>query len=546
MGFPPTLRNLSTTMTLRGIHLFKQCLREAACVKTMPKPRQSFPAMRRSYCSKTCATGAMLGLVLVATGWAQTPESIGPFPSESVELNNATGSQPLPPPASWPAEGPAEVINTRQPVVADIHIFGNETISTDKVYSYIRTRKGRMFDAEILQQDKSNLMTKGMFRDVLIATQQTAHGIVVTFEVFERPTIHYIVFLGDRGIGEKTLRKEIGLKEKDALNLYAVEEARRKLEDLYRRKGYPKAQVMVTEGNRTEDRGVVFAISEGPLQRIKSVDFVGNSDIASDSRLKTQIESKPGYLRFLFGGKLDQDKITADKDKLTAYYRSLGFFRARVGCIPTFDEQNSWVSLTFVIDEGPRYVVRNVSVVGNQKFTSDELMQRLQLSAGNYFRLEQMQSDVNTLKDLYGGQGHIFADIEASPRFLEEPGELDLVYDIAEGEQFRVGKINVKIAGEFPHTKEKVILDRLSIRPGQIVDIREIRNSERRLKASQLFIVNPTEGNPPQIVIVPPDLQDAKEVLAGGNKKGSYRGQSPDDDKTLIDLDVYVPRLKQR
>ena len=139
-----------------------------------------------------------------------------------------------------------------------------------------------------------------------------------------------------------------------------------------------------------------------------------------------------------------------------------------------------------------------------------------------------MNADVNSIRDRYGSQGYIFADIKADPRFLEEPGELDLVYSVAEGQQFRVGRINVKIAGEFPHTKERVILDRLSIHPGQIVDIREIRNSERRLKASQLFIVNPSEGDPPRIVIVPPDLKDTEKILAGTGT-GTQRGQDPRD-----------------
>ena len=96
-------------------------------------------------------------------------------------------------------------------------------------------------------------------------------------------------------------------------------------------------------------------------------------------------------------------------------------------------------------------------------------------------------TDIQMLRDLYGSQGHIFADLEAQPRFLEEPGQLDLVYKIAEGEPFRVGQINVHIAGEFPHTRRNVVLNRLSLRPGDLIDIREIRNSERRLTASQLF-----------------------------------------------------------
>jgi outer membrane protein insertion porin family len=483
---------------------------------------------------------AILCLLVVGSGrWNHAQPPLVPPQQGPV----GSGVAPLPAPLgspNWQQLPPAAPENLpMQESVADVQILGNESVSDDRILALVKTRKGRTFDEPTLQLDKQNLLTKGLFRDVQIGVRKTAKGVIVTIRVVERPTIHYIKFLGDRGIGEKTLLKEIGLKTNDALNAYSVEEARRKLETLYHHKGYPKAQVMIKEGNRPEDRGVVFVIAEGPLQRIKSVSFTGNSEIASDGRLKTQIESKPSFLKYLFSAKLDHDKIAADIDKLTAYYRNLGFFRARVSRQLEFDNENRWVSIHFVIDEGPRYVVRSVSVMGNEKFNSDELTKVLRLKAGNYYRQDDMQADVNELRDLYGSQGYIFADIEANPRF-QEGSELDLIYDIAEGEQFRVGQINVKIAGEYPHTKERVILDRLSIHTGDIVDIREIRNSERRLKASQLFIVNPAEGDPPQIVIVPPDLRDAKEVLASGSS-GTYRGQDPGPTENVVDLLVTFP-----
>ena len=73
---------------------------------------------------------------------------------------------------------------------------------------------------------------------------------------------------------------------------------------------------------------VDFYISEGPLKRISDVEFVGNT-IVSSERLKTKIQSKPGFLWYLFRGKVDEDKIEEDRQKLIAYYRGLGFFRAR-------------------------------------------------------------------------------------------------------------------------------------------------------------------------------------------------------------------------
>ena len=94
------------------------------------------------------------------------------------------------------------------------------------------------------------------------------------------------------------------------------------------------------------------------------------------------------------------------------------------------------------------------------------------------------------------------------------------VYDIEKGEQYRVGKINVKIGGESPHTRHSVILNRISLRPGDVVDTREIRSSERRLKASQLFLHDPARGASPRVVVKPPELDDISR-LAGRQQKSN-------------------------
>ena len=114
-----------------------------------------------------------------------------------------------------------------------------------------------------------------------------------------------------------------------------------------------------------------------------------------------------------------------------------------------------------------------------------------------------MTADVATLQDKYGDFGYVFADVKADPRFLEEPGQLDLVYNIKEGDRYRVGKINIVIKSDTPHTKLMTVWERLSIKPGDIADIREFRASERRLRATQIVQANPAQGNPPKISLHP-------------------------------------------
>ncbi len=428
-----------------------------------------------------------------------------------------------------PLAAQTETTSRPAPVlVADVRVVGNQTTSENQIRTHLRTRQHREFDAELVRNDIHRLASTGRFQNVRTYTQETPEGVVVTFEVVEQPTIHYIRFLGNRGLSDRALLRTSGLSVGDPMNRFAVEEARRKIEELYHSKGFPKTEVLIQEGDQARDRGAVFAINEGNLERILNVRFIGN-EIASDSRLKTQIRSKPGWF-YLFGGRIDLRQVDEDLQRLTAYYRNLGFFSARVGRDLNFTESGRWVTITFVIDEGPRYVVRNVSVVGNEVFDGDALLDRLELNSGDYFNLGRMRSDVNMLQDIYGGQGYIFADIRADPRFLEEPGELDLVYSVQEGQPWRAGRINVNIEGEHPHTRQSVVLNRLSIRPGDLIDIREVRASERRLKASQLFSNDPMQGNPPEVRVRPPELADLVDTIVEGRPAGTpaYRGQQPD------------------
>ncbi len=73
----------------------------------------------------------------------------------------------------------------------------------------------------------------------------------------------------------------------------------------------------------------------------------------------------------------------------------------------------------------------------------------------------------------------------------------------------------MEIKGENPHTQITTVLNRLSFQPGDIADMREIRDSERRLKASGLYLVDPTKGYPPKIALNKPGKPDNGETDDG-------------------------------
>ena len=434
--------------------------------------------------------------------------------------------------------GRVEAQTTQPEQVVDVRVVGNRAISVAKIRAELKTRVGRPFDEETVERDVRHLATRGWFVDVRPLYERTPAGRVVIFQVSERPRLRYVQYLGNSNIKDKTLTEQTGLKVGDALDPYAVEEGRRKIEQYYRDHGYSRAQISILEGNQVDDQGAVYVINEGGQQRVLSVDFVGNT-IASDARLKTQIKSKPGFL-YIFKGYVDRSKIDEDLERLTAYYRSLGYFRARVGREIELSDSGDWAYLTFVIDEGPRYKIRDISILGSQKFAHEALTANLELKQGEYFDQAKMTKDVGNLRDLYGSQGHVFADVKADPRFLEEPGLLDLVYDIEEGARYRVGRITVHVEGDNPHTRMQTVLNRVSLRTGDIFDIRELRASERRLRASGLFVSNPQLGQQPRIVFNPPGSNESS--IAG--RDGGFRGQSPDRGPDPAPRRLPIPTLR--
>jgi outer membrane protein insertion porin family len=465
-----------------------------------------------------------------------TPAVVSPLPpvtGPTAPLDPA-GAVPRPAAArpAMPATDPADRI-------VEVRIEGNHATETAKLPQLV-TRAGQIFDPQAIEQDVRTLHRSRKFVDVKPKYVRIREGTVVIFQVVERPMLRHVKYVGNQQITTRVLRKKSEIDVGDAMDPYIVEEARRRIESHYHEKGYDAARVTTVEGHRPGDTGAVFLIDEGRNRKVAWTGFVGNT-IASDARLLTQIKSKPGIL-WMIGGEVDASVVDTDVDTLTAYYRSLGFFQARVGreIDIVHEGRKDWVYLTYVIHEGPRYTVRNVSFIGNSKFKTEFLERDLELRSGQHFNQAKMDADLNKIRDVYGGRGFVFADIKADPRFLEQPGQLDLVYNVEEGQRYRVGQINVRIRGGStdPHTRHSVVMNRLSLRPGDILDIRKLREDERRLKSSGLFLADAAKGEAPKIVFSKPQ-DDGRRMARDPDRPRGFRGQSPDGEADAV-LEISV------
>jgi outer membrane protein insertion porin family len=477
---------------------------------------------------------AVLALFPCVRGSLATAQSPAPLPQVVGQARAA-----VPAAVAGDSAQSGAATRSQEERIVEVRIEGNHATDVSKLPKLV-TRAGQNFDARGIEEDVRTLHRTRKFVDVHPKYVRVAEGIVVIFQVVERPMVRYVRFVGNEQVTTRTLRKKAEIEVGDSIDPYTVEEVRRRVEGFYHERGYDKARVTTVEGSKPGDKGAVFLVDEGRSKKSLWTTFVGNT-IASDARLLTQIQSKPGIL-WLLGGDVDRDKIDADVTSLTAYYRSLGFFQAKVGreLSVVHGPGRDWTLLTFVVNEGPRYSVRNVSFVGNTRFKTEFLERELKLTSGQPFNQSKMDLDLNMIRDIYGGRGFVFADIRADPRFLEEPGQLDLVYNVTEGQRYRVGKINVRIRGEHPHTKHATILNRLSLRPGDILDIRKLREDERRLKSSSLFLSDAAKGEGPRIVFSKPDESEEQRRLAESPDRPGIRGQSPDGEPGDVVVDLVL------
>lgn len=391
--------------------------------------------------------------------------------------------------------------------VSEIRITGNTSIPAYEIRPHIQSQLGRPVDSDEIKEDLERLYATRWFFDARHEIQKNSQGTVLVFHVVERPIVQKVIYHGNKKVKKKDLEALTGLKKGSAMDPALNRQARRRIQEYYVEQGYNFATVNLIEGNTTDDRRVVFDISEGEKVVVQSIHFEGNQ-FFSTSLLQTKLLTKKQWFLF-WGGQYDPQTIKDDVQRLEAYYTSLGFFDIKVTAEKRSDTTDlSKIKVTFFVDEGMRYQVRSIGFSGNQNVSTEELRANLSLDEDSPFAQYKLDLDVARFREMYGAIGHYYARITPEPQFDKEEGYLNLIYEIMEGEPFRVRNIHVHIDGENPRTQETVVRNLLRIRPGDLLDPSKLRRSEKRLQSSQLFMVNPLTGAIPHIKVADPGIDN--------------------------------------
>jgi outer membrane protein insertion porin family len=306
----------------------------------------------------------------------------------------------------WGSAGRGQAPPPGKMIVADVQVVGARLVPPQLVKNTVRTRPGAEYNQGIVQDDIRRLLETRQFGPNTRAEYKVTgeDQVTVYFVVEELPnTIQEIVYNGAKHLKDKELEEITGLRKNGPMYPIGNQLARQAILRKYQEKGRLFASCELVEGGKPGDKRVVFNITEGPVVKVSSIGFQGNSFV-SEGRLKTQVNSSKIVLG-LFGGEFNPDMADADVAKLEEYYRSFGYQGVRVSRELQWEQDQRRVRLVFHIHEGQRYKVTNVDVAGSKYYDRDKLLSGVRLRSGGWYDENAVQADMQTIKDLYGYHG---------------------------------------------------------------------------------------------------------------------------------------------
>ncbi|MDJ0622966.1 MAG: outer membrane protein assembly factor BamA [Desulfocapsaceae bacterium] len=374
---------------------------------------------------------------------------------------------------------------SRESVIASIAPAGNNKIDSGAILQNIRTQPGDIYSPTQLREDLRSIYAMGYFDDIQIEVRQESDGKVVIFQVTEKPVIKSIVFSGTDEIKEENVKEVVTTKEQSILNPMQISKDKEALLQLYKTKGYYNTEVSPEITYPTDDSAVVeFVIEEGPKIYIKEISFEGNSTFDDDD-LEDVIETdtKGWFSWFTDSGLLDYDKLNQDIGRIYNFYGNNGFLETKIGD-PVVRQEEEWLYITFIIEEGPRFRVGEVNIQGDLLLEKEALLEKLELPKMEYVSREVLRNDVLAITDIYAEQGYANADIRPRIDKSTEEDTIDVMISIEQGELVYINRIT--ITGN-DRTRDNVIRRELKVEEGGIFNSKAMRNSIQKLQFLEFF-----------------------------------------------------------
>ncbi len=348
-----------------------------------------------------------------------------------------------------------------------------------------------------------NIWKEGFFEDVqIVATKVQGKNIFLEIQVKERPRLSKFTFKGLKKGEIDDLKDKLNLNRgKVVTENLLVTTKQLTLEHLID-KGYMNATVVVAQQKDTAllNSVILFInVNKGPKVRIKEVDFHGNTSITSGKLRRTMKETKRKRWHAIFNTHtLLESKYEEDKKKVIEKYNAKGYRDAKIVKDTIYKIGDKYIGVDISISEGKKYYFRNITWVGNSKYSSKELDKILGIKRGEIFNQSMLESRLmmnpngTDVSSLYMDDGYLFFQV-TPVEVLAEGDSIDMEIRIYEGKQATINKVTVKGNTK---TNDHVIMREIRTRPGQLFRRSDVIRSQRELSMLGYFDTEKLGVNP--------------------------------------------------
>jgi outer membrane protein insertion porin family len=275
---------------------------------------------------------------------------------------------------------------------------------------------------------------------------------------------------GNKRIDSGAILRKITTKAGDAYDQAAL---RKDLKEIYAMGYFNDVQIDVSDTQK--GKNVIFRVVEKPV--IKSLIFEGMDELKEED-IKAAANIKEHFI-------LNPAKITAAEEAIRQLYKTKGFYNSKITSKITYsDEQGAVVQ--FIIDEGVKMYIKEISVEGNKTFDDDELLDQIEtsekwfmswLTEGGLLDMNKIQQDAGRIVTYYNDHGFLEAKI-SDPEISQEEEWLYVKFIVEEGPRFQVGTID--FTGDLLPGKDE-LMKLLTIKDEKYLSRQAIRNDILKL-----------------------------------------------------------------
>lgn len=207
---------------------------------------------------------------------------------------------------------------------------------------------------------------------------------------------------------------------------------------------------------RIEADGDVLVVTVQERSAIAKIDFSGNKSFPSDKMTEglKQIGISEGLI-------FDKSQLDRAEQEIKRQYLAQGKYGATVKTVVSPLERNR-VAVRFEIEEGIVAKIRDINIVGNNVFTTEDLRAEFLLTTPNWmswwnkddqYSKQKLTADLETLKSFYMNQGYLEFSIDSTQVAISpDKQDIYITVNVTEGEKYTIS--DVKLAGELQVPEE--------------------------------------------------------------------------------------------